>query len=233
MVVSGYKKHALMDYFSHPEGNGKGGKWLSELSNLNIVFTTQNNPVGLADAVLRAKPFVKGRPFAVVLGDTLIKPQNYLKQMAEIHEKLKRRDEMLGATICITEAEDVERWGIVKLGENVDGCFKILDMVEKPKKEEAPSNWAIAGVYIFEPVIFDAIDEILKRPPGAKGEYQITDAMKVLSREMGYNIYGIPMKVTHYDLGTLEDYIATFVEFALSHKKFGPIIREKLKRVLQ
>ena len=229
VVISGYKKHALMDYFSHPDGNG-GGKWLSELNGLNIVFTTQSNPIGIADAILRAKPFVKGRPFTVIFGDTLIRPSNYLKQMTEIHEKLKRKDEMLGATIGVMKVENVERWGIVKPGEKVGECFKILDMIEKPKREEAPSNWAIAGVYVFEPVIFDAIIEILKRPPGAKGEYQITDAMRVLINEMGFTIYGMPLEVAHYDLGTVEDYVATFVEFALRHNKFGPIVRERLKK---
>jgi len=229
IVVSGYKKHALMDYFSSPERESDDSVF-SELNGLNIVFTTQNKPLGIADAIWRAKPFVKGRSFVVIFGDTLIQPADYLKQMVSVHERLKMKEEMFGATIGIMEVDNVERWGIVKLGKNVDECFEIVDMVEKPKKEEAPSNWAIAGVYVFEPSIFDAIEESLKRPPGVKGEYQLTDAMRILVKEMGFKIYGLPLNIAHYDLGTIEDYVATFVEFALHHKELGPKIRERLKK---
>jgi UTP--glucose-1-phosphate uridylyltransferase len=227
IVVSGYKKHALMDYFSAPEVEIT--KEMRSLDGLNFQFTTQSKAIGIADAIGRTKNLVGSETFVCIFGDTIIKPSTFLKEMVDEHENLKSVDKKIAATVGVIEVKNVERWGIVKLsGEKIGKCFKVLDMVEKPKKEEAPSNLAIAGCYIFEPVIFEAIEETLKRPPGAKGEYQITDSMRILL-ERGYSIYAIPLDVAHYDLGTLEDYISTFVELALKDEKFGPIIREKLK----
>jgi UTP--glucose-1-phosphate uridylyltransferase len=226
VIVSGYKKHALMDYFSSPEDSE-----LSELDGLNISFATQSKPIGIADAIGRAEPLIGNEPFAVIFGDTIIEPPTYLKDMINAHLHIKKQDKKLAATFGVMKVENVERWGIVKLSEDeeINGCFRVVDLVEKPKREEAPSNWAISGCYIFEPVIFDAIRETLRRPPGAKGEYQITDAMKILI-EKGYSIFCMPLEIAHYDLGTPEDYVATFVEFALRHEKFGPLVRERLKK---
>jgi UTP--glucose-1-phosphate uridylyltransferase len=227
IIVSGYKKHALMDYFSAPEIEIT--KEMRSLDGLNFQFTTQNRAIGIADAIGRTKNLIGNETFVCIFGDTIIKPSTFLKEMVDEHENLKKIDKKIAATIGVIKVKDVERWGIVKLsGEKIGKCFKVLDMVEKPKKEEAPSNLAIAGCYVFEPIIFEAIEETLKRPPGAKGEYQITDSMRILL-ERGYSVYAMPLDVAHYDLGTLEDYVCTFVELALKDEKFGPIIKERLK----
>lgn len=226
IIVSGYKKHALMDYFSSPESNEE----IKELDGLNFLFTSQSNPIGIADSIGRAKSLVGNEPFVVVFGDTIITPPTYLKEMIDAHVNTRIHDKNLVATIGAMKVKNVERWGILKISDKkIGNCFKVLDMIEKPKKEDAPSNWAIAGCYVFEPTIFDAIRETLTRPPGAKGEYQITDSMKILM-EKGFSIFALPLQVAHYDLGTIEDYASTFVEFALKHEKLGPIIREKLKK---
>lgn len=231
IIVSGYKKHALMDYFSSPESETEEG--IKELNGLNFLFTTQRNAIGIADAIGRAKSLVGNEPFVVVFGDTIITPPTYLKEMIDAHINVRIQDKDLAATIGVMKVENVERWGIVDISgsDKIGKCFKILNMIEKPSKKEAPSNWAISGCYVFEPVIFDAIRETLKRPPGAKGEYQITDAMKVLI-ERGFSIYAMPLDIGHYDLGTIEDYVTTFVEFALMDKRFSSIIKEKLKKLL-
>jgi UTP--glucose-1-phosphate uridylyltransferase len=228
IIVSGYKKHALMDYFSSPESDGEG---ISDLNGLNFMFTTQSDAIGVADAIGKAKSLVGNEPFVVVFGDTIITPPTYLKEMIDAHTNVRIQDKDIAATIGIMKVEDVERWGIVDVSDSdkIGDCFKVLDMIEKPSKKDAPSNWAISGCYVFEPVIFDAIRETLKRPPGAKGEYQITDAMKVLV-EKGFSIYAMPLQIGHYDLGTIEDYATTFVEFALKDEKLGPKIRERLKK---
>lgn len=227
IIVSGYKKHALMDYFSTPESETDGET--KELDGLNFLFTTQSDSIGIADAIGRAKSLVGNEPFVVVFGDTIITPPTYLKEMINAHVNTRIHDKNLVATVGMMKVKDVERWGILKLSdEKIGESFRVLDMIEKPKKEEAPSDWALAGCYVFEPAIFDAIRETLKRPPGAKGEYQITDSMKILL-EKGFSIFALPLNVAHYDLGTIEDYVSTFVEFALKNEKFGPIIREKMK----
>lgn len=228
IIVSGYKKHALMDYFSTPEAELT--QETKELNGLNFLFTTQANAIGIADAIGRAKALVGNEPFVVIFGDTIIDPPTFLKEIIDEHTNVKTNDKKLAATVGVMNVEDVERWGIVKISdEKIGRCFKVLDMVEKPKKEEAPSNLAISGCYVFEPVIFEAIRETLKRPPGAKGEYQITDSMRILLKN-GFSIFALPLGIAHYDLGTLEDYVATFVEFAFRHDKFGPIVKERLKK---
>lgn len=227
IIVSGYKKHALMDYFSTPDSESKG---MEELNGLNFLFTTQGDAIGIADAIGKAKSLVGNEPFVVIFGDTIIEPPNYLKEMIDAHVKSRVYDKNVAATLGVIEVEDVERWGIVKLSnEKIGNSIKVLDLIEKPKREEAPSNWAIAGCYVFEPVIFEAIRETLKRPPGAKGEYQITDSIKILI-EKEFSVFALPMNIAWYDLGTIEDYVSTFVEFALRHDQLGPLIRERLKK---
>lgn len=226
IIVSGYKKHALMDYFSVPDHEAEG---IEDLNGLNFLFTTQPNTIGLADAIGRAKSLVGNEPFVVILGDTIITPPTFLRELINSHINVRIHDKTVAATIGMIKVEDVERWGILKLSnEKIGKCYKVLDMVEKPKKEEAPSNWAIAGCYIFEPVIFEAIRDILKGEPGVKGEYQITDAMRLLIKK-GFSIFALPLQVAHYDLGTIEDYVATFVEFALNDERF----RERIKKILK
>jgi UTP--glucose-1-phosphate uridylyltransferase len=224
IIVSGYKKHALMDYFSTPNSD------LKDLEGLNFLFTTQSEAKGIADAIQRAKSLVGNEPFVVIFGDTIITPPTYLKNMIDAHNNLKKHEKNLAATIGVIKVKDVERWGIVKFSEDnvIDNCFKVLDLVEKPKAGTAPSNWAISGCYVFEPIIFDAIEETLKRPPGVRGEFQITDSMKILL-ERNCPIFCTPLEVGHFDLGTIEDYVCTFVEFALRHDQYGPIVREMIK----
>jgi UTP-glucose-1-phosphate uridylyltransferase len=165
----------------------------------------------------------------VVFGDTIITPPTYLRDLIGAHELIKRSDRTLAATVGVMKVKDVQRWGIVKLDSVKIGDYaKIVDLIEKPRPEMAPSDWAISGCYVFEPVIFDAIEETLRRPPGVRGEFQITDSMRILI-EMGHSIFCVPLDVGHYDLGTLEDYVATFVEFALTHEHMGPAIRRRLR----
>jgi UTP--glucose-1-phosphate uridylyltransferase len=193
------------------------------------MFTTQSNPIGIADAIGKAEALVGDEPFVVVFGDTIITPPTYLKDMINAHVNTRIHDKNLVATVGMMKVNDPERWGMLKLSdEKIGESFRVVDMIEKPKKEEAPSDWALAGCYVFEPQIFDAIRDTLKMPPGAKGEYQITDSMKILLVK-GFSIFALPLNVAHYDLGTIEDYVSTFVEFALRNEKFGPIIREKMK----
>ena len=229
IIVSGYKKHALMDYFSSPDSELNEG--IKELNGLNFLFTTQNKSIGIADAIGRARSLVGNEPFVVVFGDTIITPPTYLRDMIKAHTKIRKHDKNLAVTVGVMKVKNVERWGIVKPSESekIGKCFKILDLIEKPKKDEAPSNWAVSGCYVFEPVIFDAIKETLERPPGARGEYQITDSMRILI-EKGFSVFAMPLEIGHYDLGTIEDYVSTFVEFAFKNEILGPVIKEKLKK---
>jgi glucose-1-phosphate thymidylyltransferase long form len=180
-VVVGWRKHAILDYL----GSGKR-------MGVNISYVVQDERNGLAKAVSAAKHVICDEPFLVVLGDDFFYPKTFLKEIMEFHKK-----QDADATIGVAEIEDPARHGIIKPGEN----NKIEDIVEKPSKEKAPSNLGCMGVYIFKPSIFDAIK---KTKPGVKGEYQLTDSIKIMVDE-GYKVLYSKINGEHIDVGTLED----------------------------
>ncbi len=227
ILVTGYKKHAMMDYFTHPidELHDEHKKVMNELDGLEIIYTTQQHQRGIADAVNTAKPIVNGNPFVVVFGDTLITPETYLKKLIEKHTENKRKDPKTVATIGVMEVENVERFGIIKH----DKEFKVSDMIEKPKKEEAPSNLAACGAYVFEPEIFYAINKIMGMSPGVKNEYQITDAIKALIND-NYSVYAVPIQGEYLDIGTIKDYVCAFVRMAMAHPEYGEAIKKIVKK---
>ena len=183
IVVTGYQKHAILDYL------GSGSKL-----GVKIAYAVQDELSGLAHAVYSARHIVKDNSFLVMLGDNILRPKSFVKDLINFHIKSKST-----ATIGVLEVEDVSRYGIVKI--NPEG--KVLDLVEKPNPEQAPSNLAIAGIYVFEPIIFNAIE---KTKPGAKNEYQLTDSIKILLQE-GYPVYALKLNGIHIDCGTIEDLV--------------------------
>jgi UTP--glucose-1-phosphate uridylyltransferase len=126
--------------------------------------------------------------------------------------------------------EDTSHYGVIEPGEVVDGGIRIVNLVEKPKPEDAPSNLAIAGRYIFSPIIFDMIRAIA---PDKRGEVQITDAIQRLCDE-GRRVLAVqlPAGEKRYDIGNFPSYFETFVEFALADPLYGAEFRDKLKRLL-
>jgi len=111
-----------------------------------------------------------------------------------------------------------------------DSLFEIADLVEKPTPAEAPSNLVIAGRYILPPSIFDAIR---RTEPGASGEIQLTDAIRLL-RSDGCRLLALrlPQGERRYDIGNFESYFETFVEFALADPEYGPRLRERVRHLL-
>lgn len=180
-VVVGWRKHAILDYLGSGERLG-----------VKISYVVQDNRNGLAKAVEAGKHVIDDEPFLVVLGDDFFYPKTFLKEILDFHNK-KNAD----ATIGVAEVLDVTRHGIIKPGED----SKIIDIIEKPQKKDAPSNLGCMGVYIFKPVIFDAIN---KTKPGFKGEFQLTDSIKILVEE-GYKVLYSQIDGEHIDVGTLED----------------------------
>jgi UDP-N-acetylglucosamine diphosphorylase / glucose-1-phosphate thymidylyltransferase / UDP-N-acetylgalactosamine diphosphorylase / glucosamine-1-phosphate N-acetyltransferase / galactosamine-1-phosphate N-acetyltransferase len=181
-VVVGWRKHAILDYLGSGERLG-----------VKISYVVQDKRNGLAKAVSAGEHVINDESFLVVLGDDFFYPKTFLKEILEFHKKNNA-----DATIGVAKVEDVTRHGIIKPGDN----NKIVDIIEKPSKEKAPSNLGCMGVYIFKPIIFEAIN---KTKPGVKNEYQITDSIKILVDE-GRKILFSEIKGTHIDVGTLEDY---------------------------
>jgi len=140
------------------------------------------------------------------------------------------------SNVCIIAVEEVppesvSNYGVVKpAGSSTADLFEITDLVEKPLPKDAPSNLVIAGRYILPPSIFPAIR---KTEPGAKGEIQLTDAIRLL-RGTGCRLLALrlPPGERRYDIGNFESYFETFMEFAMADKEYGPRLRTRMKKLL-
>ena len=179
VIVVGWRKHAILDYF----GSGKR-------LDVNITYIVQDEQNGLANAVISGRRLINDEPFAVVLGDNYFYPNTFLCDIIKYHNK-KNSD----CTVGVTMMDDVTSYGVIKPNHE-----RIIDIVEKPKKEDAPSNLACTGIYVFQPSIFDAIT---KTKPDKNNEYQLTDSIKIMIEEKR-NVYYQKLKGQHIDVGTIE-----------------------------
>lgn len=186
-----------------------------------ISYTRQKQPLGLGHAIYQAKDFVENEPFAVMLPDDIIDSSvPALKQMMDVFEKYNAP---IIATMRVA-GEAISRFGVIDAEEIEPNVFKIKDMVEKPKFEDAPSDLAIVGRYIFTPDIFKAIEDT---NPGAGGEIQITDAMRRLLKERPF--YAVELDGVRHDAGDKLGFLKATVEFALKRGDLGDEFREYLK----
>ncbi len=233
IFVISYGKEAIIDYFDVDLGlrsflaERKKESLLDLIKEVESKVKTlsavrQKIPEGLGHAVLSAERLVGNEPFAVILGDDLIDAEPpCLKQMKELYLELSAQTEN-HSLVALEEVslEEVSKYGIVE-GERIsDNLIKIKRMVEKPAPEEAPSNLAIVGRYIFHPAIF----EYLKRIPKKGGEYQLTDAMQLMIEE-GYPFYGYIFQGIRLDTGNPKGYFKAILHYASK----DPELREILK----
>ena len=184
----------------------------------------------MGDAILCGENFAGEDPFLVALGDSILglnATSKVVTRMMEVFES-KRAS-------CVIAVEEVPReetrhYGIVQPEDGAAADFRVVDLIEKPKPEDAPSNLAIAGRYIFSPVIFDMIRRI---EPDKRGEIQITDAIRLLCEE-GKRVIAVqlPPGEKRYDIGNFPSYFETFVEFALADPVHGADFRKVLQRLL-
>jgi len=169
---------------------------------------------------------VGDEPFAVLLGDVLIPGENpATKQLVKVYEATG-----VGA-IAVEEVphDKTNLYGIVAGDPAAQGPFgerllRIRDMVEKPKPADAPSNLAITGRYVLPPAIFDCLE---RTKPGAGGEIQLTDAMKILAKEVG--LWAYIYEGISYDAGDKLGFLIATVEIALQNKQLGEPFRNYLK----
>jgi UTP--glucose-1-phosphate uridylyltransferase len=188
-------------------------------------FTRQQEPLGLGHAVWCARHLVGHEPFAVILPDMIIKAiPGCLSQMVDVYEQRGG-----GNIIAVEEApwETVHRYGVVGAKNWQKNHFEIDAMVEKPKREDAPSNLIISGRYILQPEIFD---EIENQAPGAGGEIQITDAMKRLMSRQPF--HGLKFEGTTYDCGDKVGFLSANVAYGLDRPDLGPAFRQELQRIV-
>lgn len=236
VIVTGRGKTAIEDHFDVSfelehllESRQKNDlldlvRKISDLSN--VAYVRQKEALGLGHAVLQAKEIVGNEPFAVILSDDVIDSNvPCLRQMLDIYE-------FYGASVVAlmeVPRDQISAYGVVDAeplthSNGSDRLFRIRNMVEKPKAEEAPSNLAIIGRYVLTPEIFQSIEST---PPGRLGEIQLTDGLKHLLRSRP--IYGYKFEGTRYDAGDKMGFLKATVEFALKREDLGAGFRQYLK----
>lgn len=199
---------------------------LDEISKkIRIVSVRQDHPLGLGHALLCAEKLVGKEPFAVILSDDLIRSEvPVIKQMIDVSISLGNATVVSAMKVL---GADISKYGVIEAKEtilNEERLLLIKDVVEKPKFEDAPSDLAIIGRYIFNADIFNFIHKV---NPDAKGEIQLTDAIKLLLNST--DVYGYEFEGKRYDAGSKIGFIKANIEYGLSRKDIGEELREYLK----
>lgn len=234
IIVTGRGKQAIEDHFDVSyelekmlEERKKTDllQIVREISDMiHIAYVRQKEALGLGHAVLTAREMVGDEPFAVLLADDVIDSQvPCLKQLIDVYEKTK-------SSVLAVQAVDgpaISAYGVLKT-KPVEGSngklFEVVDLVEKPKLEDAPSNLAVIGRYILTPGVFDELTTI---QAGAGGELQLTDGLRALLKKE--KIYGCVFDGKRHDTGDKLGFLKATVEFALKRKDLGEPMRSYLK----
>src|ERR1700730_4101837 len=197
----------------------------------HFFYTRQRLQKGLGGAILCGENFAGEQPFVVALGDSILGLHAQSTAVLRMTELFEARHASCVIAVEEVPPEQTVHYGILKVKEGEGEWLRVVDLVEKPKLGQAPSNLAIAGRYVFSPVIFDMIRRV---KPDARGEIQLTDAMAQLCEE-GRRVLAVklPPNERRYDIGNFTSYFETFVEFALADPEHGPELRAKLVQLLE
>lgn len=217
LIVTGRNKRSIEDHFdrsieleSFLENSHKDGllNLVRNISNISLHYIRQKEPLGLGHAILCAKHFVGGEPFAVLLGDDVVDAETpCLQQLVQVYNATG--SSVLGVQEVAKEA--VSSYGIVKTKDKIaHRTWSVESMVEKPATNEAPSRLAVLGRYIITPEIFGILEET---KPGRGGEIQLTDALKELALQQ--NILAYNFEGRRYDVGDKQGFLEATVEQAL------------------
>jgi UTP--glucose-1-phosphate uridylyltransferase len=227
LFVTGRDKYALENHFDTAEaletrleekGDEKKLALVQKPTNLgNIHYVRQGGAQGLGHAVYCAKTFVGNEPFAVLLGDDVIEENSHLlERMIEVFVETQ------SSVVALIEVPmtEIHKYGSIKpAGQNGD-VIEVADFVEKPKAEEAPSNFAVIGRYILRPELFDIIETL---EPGAGGEIQLTDALAIAARnpEASGGVVGVVFSGERYDAGDKLEYLKATIQLAVKRQGLG------------
>ena len=181
---------------------------VQEISSLvDIHYIRQKEPLGLGDAVLRAEKHICDEPFAVLLGDDIVRNSTpCTRQLIDIYNRYRC------SVLAVEDVpeEMVSSYGIIKGKILEDSLYLLEDIIEKPKVEDAPSTMGAIGRYVFTPEIFDCLK---KTSSGVGGEIQLTDGIRRLNEQQ--NIYAYKFVGRRYDTGDRMGYIEAIIDFAL------------------
>lgn len=238
VMVTGRTKRAIEDHFDasfelehalKEKGKDELLKEIRRVSKLaQFIYVRQKEPRGDGDAILNARSVIGDEPFAVLFGDDLVtdSEEPCLKQLINVYKKY-------GApVIAVTEVPDdhIHHFGVIQGKEIEPGVFQVEKLVEKPKKEDAPSNLAIVGKYVMTPDIF----EYIKKSSASVGDGEIRLADGMIERlKDNKPLYALKFKGTWYSTGHKLDYLKATVAYALKHKDHGHEFRKFLKEYLE
>lgn len=234
IIVTGKGKRAIEDHFDNSFEleqillEKKKLELLNEVQKsskmVDIHYIRQKEAKGLGHAVWCARKFIGEEPFAVLLGDDIVKAKTpCLRQMIEQYERFK--SSIIG--VQNVADDEVSRYGIVDGKEIHDRFYNVNNLIEKPKRADAPSNLAILGRYILNPKIFEILDH---QRAGLGGEIQLTDAIAELNRYEA--VYAYNFEGVRYDVGEKLGFIQTNIEFALQREELRPQLLEYLDKLL-
>ncbi|WP_324715720.1 UTP--glucose-1-phosphate uridylyltransferase GalU [Carboxydochorda subterranea] len=234
LIITGRNKRAIEDHFDRSvelevalNGTHREDllKLVQDVSDMvDIHYVRQKEPRGLGHAVWCARKFIGSEPFAVLLGDDVVRSEvPALRQLMEVYERLD------GSVLGVQEvpAPDVSRYGIIAPEPIEPRLFAVRDFIEKPAPARAPSRLAVLGRYILEPEIFPILEQT---PPGAGGEIQLTDAIRQLGQVRP--VYAYWFEGRRYDVGDKLGFLEATVELALERPDLGPAFRSYLEQLI-
>jgi UTP--glucose-1-phosphate uridylyltransferase len=231
LIVTRRGKEALEDHFDRSwelEANLERAGKLEQLEQVRAIanladvhYVRQGEPLGLGHAVAVGRRHVGDEPFAVLLPDDIMHEKSGI--LAGMLAAYERHRSTILALKTVTP-EEVSAYGCAAVEPAEESLVRVLDVIEKPSVEEAPSNLGMMGRYVFTPSIFDAID---RTQPGRGGEIQLTDAVKVQMATEA--VYGYTFSEGRFDAGNKLDYLKATVELALERDDLGPAFRAWLE----
>lgn len=220
LLITGRNKNAIEAHFQagvEPDG-GLG----TDGSN-RVLYTRQDVPTGVADAVAMGREFAAGETVVVAFGDTILSSTGLIDRLIAAH-----RESEASCTFAVEEVrpEDVSRYGVVEIYKKGDRFFA-SDLVEKPEPSYAPSNLAVVPRYVFEPSIFDTI---AATSTGRGGERWLTDAIvNLISASCPVRVVPLDPGEQRYDIGNFGSYYRAFIDFALDDLEHGEAIRRYVR----
>jgi UTP--glucose-1-phosphate uridylyltransferase len=231
IIITGRGKRAIEDHFDksyelehklRESGNSEALAEVQRIASMaDIFYIRQKEQLGLGHAILCAKKHVGNEPFAVMLGDDIVvSDRPCIGQLVDVFEDV-------GASVVGVEQvpkSKVHRYGVIKGKRVKDDIYKVEDLVEKPSPEEAPSDMAIIGRYVLKPEIFGFLEKI---GPGKGGEYQLTDAMRLLCRKSG--LFGLKFKGRRFDIGSKADWVRATVALSMERPDLAEELRPSME----
>lgn len=231
IIVTGRGKDAIENHFDRSlelqialarQGKEEQVREIEQISDLaSFCYIRQEEPLGLGHAILTAKALIGNEPFAVLLGDDIIDAEvPCLAQMISTFERYR------SSIIAVQQVAKKETgsYGIIDPMPAEDAVYQILDLVEKPSPDAAPSDLAIIGRYILTPEIFEALEHTV---PDGGGEIQLTNGLRALLRSQ--TMYGLAFRGRRYDAGSKLGFLKATVQFALKRPDLAPGLREYLR----